>query len=498
MGCYYLRIEGMNLDNFVYDTNDLSTVRGGGLLMLRLVDQVERLLKDHDHLTAERITNGASWGLYSITTEADLKPASLLAAINSHLNRQQVTCRIRKDNGEQEEITITPWRHATWAVNIIKAGDLEKDFRSDREKAQALNRWHQMQTPALTLPAEPKGKKKKHRQTKTCTIDLVRPAQGKETISAHVSDRRQYGRCKKQEFYKEETGLPDLQEFVNDLNQLTELPGNSEPEEAVRSLSGKMAIIYVDGNNFGKTQRDHCLTPADQTDFNDTVSTNHRHFLTDILQTINKNDPLWLHNGCIRFETLLWGGDEIMLIVPAWQGWEVLARFYRMAKDWSYKDRKLTYGAGLVFCHHKAPIHRVKDLAHNLAELAKEKDKKLGYVAYQILESFDHAGLDLKGFRTRRCPAGTAQEDLILRGDRMQAMDTAMRKLKEEDDLPKRKLHQIVGALYRNDVDHADQLAEKAGYNAKDLVKITNSFDRRPVSWLHILELWDYLGLKEV
>ena len=186
-----------------------------------------------------------------------------------------------------------------------------------------------------------------------------------------------------------------------------------------------------------------------------------------------------------------------MLVVPAWQGWQVLARFYQMAKDWSYKNRKLTYGAGLVFCHHKAPIHRVKDLAHNLADLAKAKGKDTGHVAYQILESFDHAGLDLQGFRAGRCPAGVVPDDLILRGDRMWAINTAMLELKEEADLPKRKLHQVVAALYRGDMDQAEQLADKAGFNEKDISAMIDAFGRRPVCWLHILELWDYLGLKE-
>lgn len=501
MGCYYLRIEGINLDNFVYDTNDLSTVRGGGLLMLRLVDQVETFLNDHEHVTAERITNGASWGLYRIAIEADFQPETLFDAITSHLNGRQVTCKIPKKNGEKKEITITPWRHATWAVDIIKAGDQEHDFRADREKAQALNRWRQMQTPALTLPG-PEEYKSDVKES-VCDFDLVNPAfiylkEEKKAISHFVSDRRQYGRCQKQEFYEGETRLPDLQEFVNDLNDLTEIQGNSKAEEAVKSLSGKMAVIYMDGNSFGRTQRDHCLTPADQTDFNDTVIGNHRDFLTDILRAIDKDDPLWFNNGAIRFETLLWGGDEIMLVVPAWQGWEVLTRFYRMAKDWKYKNRKLTYGAGLVFCHHKAPIYRIKDLAHNLADLAKAKGKEAGYVAYQILESFDHAGLDLQGFRAGRCPVGVVPNDLILPGEQMSAINEAMESLKEEIDLPKRKLHQVVAALYAGDMDQADRLAEKAGFNDKDIAAMIDAFGRRPACWLHILELWDYLGLKEV
>ena len=41
MGDYYLRVEAVNLDNFVYDTNDISTISGGSFLLLDTVNRVE-------------------------------------------------------------------------------------------------------------------------------------------------------------------------------------------------------------------------------------------------------------------------------------------------------------------------------------------------------------------------------------------------------------------------------------------------------------------------
>jgi len=40
MSKYYLRMEGVNLNNFVYETQDLSTIRGSGLLLLKAVDDL--------------------------------------------------------------------------------------------------------------------------------------------------------------------------------------------------------------------------------------------------------------------------------------------------------------------------------------------------------------------------------------------------------------------------------------------------------------------------
>lgn len=38
---YYLRIAGVNLDAFINDTENLSTIRGSGLLLLRVMDTIQ-------------------------------------------------------------------------------------------------------------------------------------------------------------------------------------------------------------------------------------------------------------------------------------------------------------------------------------------------------------------------------------------------------------------------------------------------------------------------
>ena len=43
---FYLHIEAVNISNFVYDTQDLSTIRGGGLLLLRAIDKITEQFKE--------------------------------------------------------------------------------------------------------------------------------------------------------------------------------------------------------------------------------------------------------------------------------------------------------------------------------------------------------------------------------------------------------------------------------------------------------------------
>ena len=47
MSNYFLRIEGVNLRNYDYDTNDLNTIRGGGWILLDAPGKVVPHLKNH-------------------------------------------------------------------------------------------------------------------------------------------------------------------------------------------------------------------------------------------------------------------------------------------------------------------------------------------------------------------------------------------------------------------------------------------------------------------
>lgn len=92
---------------------------------------------------------------------------------------------------------------------------------------------------------------------------------------------------------------------------------------------------------------------------------------------------------------MVYGGDEVTFITPAWLGWKALRAFYREAEDWApvklVEVEHLTYSAAVVFCHHNAPIHAIKELACELADQAKERalkefKRKNNFAACQVLE----------------------------------------------------------------------------------------------------------------
>lgn len=85
-----------------------------------------------------------------------------------------------------------------------------------------------------------------------------------------------------------------------------------------------------------------------------------------------------VHPRRLRFELLMYGGDEIAFVVPAWLGLEFAQLFFRQvdkgrtqidgAQDYSFK-------MGLAFTNHKMPIREARRLAGKLAELAKQGDR---------------------------------------------------------------------------------------------------------------------------
>lgn len=484
---FYLRVEAVNLANFVYDTTDLSTVRGGGLLLLKAIDDIKtEFSKKAEFSEFEAISTGASSGLFSF--KSDKKSAQLQEKVLSFL------CEHEK------------FKHATFVVDVLP---VSKDFNKDRKKLLALNRWQQMQSPTVVFPSSNDEQKF---DRPICSIDQIRPVAKKgsedEMISESVYQRREYGRQQKKYFYKQQTGLKDLPRFVNKLDELAD-------DKKRGNLHNKMAVIYLDGNSFGKIEDDICQY-ADGKDalqlFDEQIKEYRRDFLSNLLkETIGKLEWTYKHDEPKhRLEILLWGGDEILLVVPAWLGWWTLSYFFQKSKDWEFEDTNpkvkkpypLTHAAGLVFCHYKAPIHEITKLAKELGELAKGKSREANYVAYQILESFNDVGENLESFRNKLCgESDLKSDDLIVSGNEMGKALSAMEPIKRA--IPKGRVYAIVQALLHAPTEANELIADaemqlKNASVQEDFDKLRDCFGENKAFWLHLIELWDYIELWDI
>lgn len=488
MSQYMMRVEAVNLSAFILDTNDLSTIRGGGLLLLRSMQRVSGMTP---------VYTGGSVGLFQFEAADD-------AAAEQERRRVE------------DEIHRGPLEHATFMVDWERypGGDA---FVAAHAKLVAKNRWRQMRSASLVTPNAGSG-------SAVCAIDDIRPQEGPEQFRKGASDlpwskkkvpmsaatwvRRQYGIEEKHGFYGGIEPRLKEREFVNDFDQLTTAKRKWD------LLSGKMAVVYLDGNQFGKITRT-CRTPKEIGTWSGVVKGNQTAFLRHVLgvaQRAGGEDWEWsgsvLDNAgntvakqrALRIETLQWGGDELVLVVPAWLGWWFLGEFFRTygSAGRSFNtgggDVTLSHGAGLVFCHHKAPIHRIWDLAHDLADAPKEVNTNR--FAYQTLESFDHMGNDLEMARRDRWKVQHSR-DLVLNGATMWEVPAEMERFRRR--FPRNQLHTIVQELVNGNASEgfkrgAKALDEETGpvfARLQQLLGGPTGGDTR-LCWLHIAELWDY------
>lgn len=380
---HFLQVEAVNIYATVFDTDQLSVIRGGSFL---IADAMVKLA-DEFKLDLKRLSTGASAGLYLI-----LRPGEAEAI------RAKVIAWLRKD----------PNYHLfTFAV----AQSREQELCKAKPELATYIRYEQL--CQLTIapdsvhgighqPCALSG-------TRACRPGQYRITIGKaeQQVSPSVWHRLRIGRLLKTAQYLDILGAArsidqDRRDrigqfgYAPDLEQLARSP-------SFNTLNNKIAVIYLDGNGFGTIQNQEVKDAETQRKFDDTIRQQRAEFLATLLEAFIAGSfremPL-LDTQCttdvsgteaLRLETLLWGGDEMTLVVPAWLGFAVMQLFYACAAKWDYN---LTYAGGLVFCHAHTPIARMRHLAQDLAEgvkdWMKQQKRQINGFDYMVLESIDY------------------------------------------------------------------------------------------------------------
>lgn len=507
---YLLRIEGVNIYATVEDTNQLSVQRGSSLLLRQAIKDVEKRFSQ-----LRSISTGASIGLFQFEAAND-----------------QGAVKIRDDIANDYLNTNTNYRYLTFVVDI--AAIQNNDFKRTKEEVIALNRFRQFQQATLVFPPENNDEK-----IAPCAWDNLRSADGEgiEIVKREKNDRgpailslsaearHNHGRDQKQSFIEEETETAPKKKdglknnYTNDLQEIAE---TDKPH--LRSLNNKLAVLYFDGNGFSNIQKN--LDCKQLKAFDDNIQEKRRAWLRKLIEDIKDDADFRTlvkdKNGksvdAIRLEILLWGGDELMLAVPAWKGMFVLQHFYAFHQGWTPPNdgRYLTHAGGLVFCHVKTPIQRIKKLAREIADhikeeyLGKPKEGKIDKYSpnanlydYVVLESIDYPTQSWGSFLTKRYTQSIAknrqpQQPLY---DNYDAYQQKFRGLTE--NLPRRQLYRLAHAIINPDEEFAKthlRFTEVVDNTTKleDIAKqIFPNIDPSQVSnlhWLHLLELWDYFA----
>lgn len=494
MGRWFLRVEGVNFDDVIFDTVDLSTRRGGGLLLLDAIDHVHRWLacpsgKATSGMTVAPIALGASTGLFDVCGIDRTAAKSLADDLRVELSNGSIPATAT--------VPSIPLGLGTFVVDLLEvdAHASAADEGLAIERLIAANRWRQLQQPTISMIGINGGRSS---LGSPCELDRVRPAEqvtaapggGHWSLCGSVGDRRRYGSVAKQRLYETEAGLKGLV-FTNDFH---ELATHSKPGHR---LSGKIAVIHLDGNGFGAIGHQRRMTggAAAFRRWSEGVRTHHRTLLNDLLHRCNGPDWKVPLSGKIRLETLIWGGDEILWVVPAWKGWEVVEWF--LSQPHGIDGKAVTYGAGMVFCGVKAPIDGISNLAIALGKTAKGARPSTNGVAYEVLESFDDIPGELGEHRDRRLPrAGAAatphlRDQLVLDQQTLSAILPSIQRLAASPDLPRGQLYDFVRG-WRAGADTTRQRGRlERSPVAKEIAAVCTAFND-DVAFHHLLQMIDY------
>ena len=475
---YYLQVEAVNLDAFVYDTNDISTIRGGSFVLREAIRQhAARFLVKRGF---EPVATAASVGLFYYQGELDEDGI------------------IRELMQELESYTQG---HATFQAAVEPATGT---FEEIRQRLQAKIRRQQMRFPTVRVPAfEPTEQEGYLDGWRPGVVPYrVDPNVKRAKISRATEFRRQEGRRLKQDVFREVLGdgvlTPGQWRVVRDLEELAR-----HRDKGV--LDGKMALITLDGNGFGQIRRDRCTTRAKRHAFDQMVQ---NEVLTPFLQALlhralNDADFQTQSEGkkALRLEVLLWGGDEITLVVPAWKGLETLALFYDIAREKQFEGAPLTYRSALVFCHHNAPILPMRNLAHQLLDVAKDHiaSRASGNaVHYLVLESFDVLGMPLNSFIAQHYheDGGPVYAHLLLDGENMASLGSNLRQIVRHGS--KGRAIDVASMLRSGKLTDVEELTDAfvAAMEPEQQTRVRQAVRAvlagHPQRWYLISDLWDY------
>ncbi|MGH6815278.1 MAG: Cas10/Cmr2 second palm domain-containing protein, partial [Hyphomicrobiaceae bacterium] len=497
MSVFVLWVEGVDFGETLFDTGDLSTVRGASLTQLAMPPFAEERLKESlGSDNVQSIFSGASQAAFKLSAaKPDAEKAE--AELGDALGRQGLDPAAVEKEARAAWRTpgqlpgTAPFAHLRFVTGLV---ELKGDEKLALAGAQAAARFRQLQSSGPRRPPPSKA-------DAVCAIDRRRPADTKIwvkktvdpadrasgededssysariEVSSSVAARRHYGRWARQRFYpaelRDETaaGLG----FADSLHDIVARP----PDNTPLALRTKIAVFYADGNKFGsirkalaqkkksafaawgtfsqrlvEQQREKLLKPlvAKFREKTGNGSTELKRFA--MVNRERRKLPAYL----LRLETLLWGGDEVTFVVPSWLGWWLAREFFRLTKGWHIEDHPLTFSAGLVFTSYKTPIRDARELARTLADIAKAAHPEDAVDALEVeaLESVDPPLDGIEGLRERL--AGVWKDERNTDVLTIEDIETFWSKIAackraepRDDSVPRSQIYRILRAMAAN------------------------------------------------
>lgn len=519
----YFLIEAINIESNVFDTNQLSIIRGSSFLLKAAITHIKS-----NFPALKAISTGASSGLFkkiSDDTTDDALQQNIVNHLRNHEHYQLFTFIVeycQADDLYQAKQQLLSQLRLSQMQSISLAPDIAKD--SQNFPCELDGRRYASTNPK----AKRKVQSSDDNERQLANSLYLRLKQGRKLRNNYYFDtlKEKYQQQIKQ------IGLDDYQ-FSQDLKTLA-------TNENYPKLNNKIAVIYLDGNSFSKKQRALINAAKDQeqaqTDFDDLIQNKRNDYLISLLQNMICNIDNRFPDAItgvdkapiIRLETLLWGGDELTFVVPAWLGFELLQNFYHEVEIKPKGEKAFTHAAAIVFCRAKSPIRLMRQLATALAEHNKNHypdGREHNYWDYISLESIDYPSNNhIQDFFTQHyAKLGIENERKPLRpATNWHQSKEKLNALINKNELPKGQLYKILQKTNKNENPTASwndlnsneytsetaqgkqeqrllqvskgNLKDKLPLLAKDLFDLDiNQPKQRLMFWVHLIETWDYL-----
>lgn len=367
---YVLRVEGVNFANCLFDTNDLSIIRGASLLLDQVAQPVGSALSQTLGAKLAPLWSGGAKAVFAF--EADEQTAA------------------KAESAARESLTRDVWRHMTFVLDMVEETDplIAEATAEARNRARQFRQW----TVADCAVAG---------AWRQDALDGVRPADPasdnpRGPLAPSSATRIEYGRNMRKDFFSQRSGatVPVDAALVGSFEDLVADP----PGGLSLSARGKMAVIHLDGDGFGAAAREL----KDPARFASEVIGRTDAILDALVKDAMDQE---LHDGnvsnpVLRLEVLLWGGDDITLVVPAWRALSTLQAFHAAVAGWQISGESLGFTGAAIIAGHKAPIRRLVQLAQEAVDVAKTGGAR-GAFTIDIFESSSPPEDGLAAHRSR-------------------------------------------------------------------------------------------------
>ncbi|SFR47883.1 hypothetical protein [Litoreibacter janthinus] len=446
----FLYFEGVNHAETLYDTDDISTIRGSSI---QLEDLGPKMKAACAPLNPQLLSFGASKALLYIDAP-----------------------RTALEQAGQDAVQRAEWQpfSITWGI-----GDSD---------AQAIAAARIRQFQSWTFPPpDPAAAAVQDAldQTRPATILDIHGSGEKRMLSPATSARRENGKKNRRNLFTDAQKFAPPQSFED----ITADP----PPDIPQMVRGKLAVIYADGAGGGKLRK----AVGDDLLFSKDIAKHRAALAAAVESWMLARGPYGCRtqNGKTvpRFDTLLWGGDDMTFILPAWLALPFIGFFFEQIENWTFMtktqgEQHLRHRLSCVIAGQKTPIRQFRTLARNGDSLLKRAVKNTLDDAPQSafsIDIFESSALPFDGLLAYRrqlySPTYEPKDDFFLPPDATKLTDFCADVLRADDEgvLSVTQIHGALESLRRGQGDDPSSLtvaSSKGDNRTRELV--TSYYER--------------------